>query len=199
MASYLLMFLGMITFAKKNQFQESFEFTICEELPTLERMALWYTNDSNDASDLVQDTIVLAIRFQGSYKNGSNLRAWLLKVMRNRYISLTRRHKLERRVYESEAHHALTDWSLSEVGRRNREPGGGIDIGSGLSDSVTEALESLRPEFRDAVWMCDIEELTYLEAAKRVNCPVGTIMSRLHRGRRALRDMLGSRQQLDAA
>ena len=199
LASYLLIVSGMSNLAKTNHRKESFELTICRELPTLERMALWYTNDPNDASDLVQDTIVLAIRFQESYKSGSNLRAWLLKVMRNRYISLTRRHKLERRVYESEAHHALTDWSLSEVGRRNREQGGGIDIGTGLSDSVTHALQSLKPEFRAAVWLCDIEEMTYLEAAKKVNCPVGTIMSRLHRGRRALRDILGSREQLDAA
>ena len=185
--------------AAQNQQTKPFEINICKELPTLERMALWYTNDPDDASDLVQDTVVLAMRFQESYRNGSNLRAWLLKVMRNRYISLTRRHKLERRVYESEACHALTDWSLSEIGRRNRERSGGIEVGTGFSDSVSEALDALKPEFRAAVLMCDIEELTYIEAAKKVNCPVGTIMSRLHRGRRALRHMLGSRGQLDAA
>ena len=69
----------------------------------------------------------------------------------------------------------------------------------GFSDPVARAIDTLRPEFREAVLLCDIEDYTYIEAAKRVSCPVGTIMSRLHRGRRALRDKLGSRQALDAA
>lgn len=185
--------------AKQYQPSNDFEFAICQELGTLERMALWYTGNSDDAADLVQDTVVLAIRFRESYRNGSNLKAWLLKVMRNRHISLARRHQLERRVFESEAEYALTDWSVSETVRRNREPDGGVDADNGFSDSVAEALDALKPEFRAVVLMCDIEDLTYVEAAKKARCPVGTIMSRLHRGRRALKDMLGSRTELDAA
>jgi RNA polymerase sigma-70 factor, ECF subfamily len=199
LAFYLLKYPDMKMSTQPNFTIKKFESAICNELPTLEKMALWYTGDPNDAEDLVQDTVVLAIRFQESYRNGSNLRAWLLKVMRNRYISLTRRQKLERRVYESEAEHALTDWSMSETVRRNRERGGGIDMDDGFSDSVAHALNSLRPEFKAVVLMCDIDELTYVEAAKKVDCPVGTIMSRLHRGRRALKDMLGSKEQANAA
>ena len=184
-----------------NNFQNhnDFDLAVCRELGTLERMALWYTGNPEDAQDLVQDTVVLAIRFKESYRRGSNLKAWLLKVMRNRYISMTRRHKLERRVFESEAEHALTDWSMSETVRRNREQGGGVDLNDGFSDSVAQALDALKPEFRAVVFMCDIEEMTYMEAAEKVQCPVGTVMSRLHRGRRALKDILGSREALDAA
>jgi RNA polymerase sigma-70 factor (ECF subfamily) len=189
----------MNTYKKKETLEDRFEATICKEVGHLQRMALWYTGDPTDAEDLLQDTVVLALRFQESYRQGSNLRAWLIKVMRNRHISLTRRSKLERRVYENEARHALKDWSLSETGRRNMGRNGGVDRDNGFSDPVARAIDGLRPEFREAVWLCDIEDFTYTEAAEQVACPVGTIMSRLHRGRRALRDKLGSRTALDAA
>ena len=178
---------------------KQFEKAVCDELHTLSRMAVWYTGNHTEAQDLVQDTLVLALRFQEGYKPGSNLRAWLLKVMRNRHISVTRRRKLERRVMDHEAGHALCDWSLSETGRRSMEAGGGVDLDNGFSDPVKSAMSSLRPEFRDAVLMCDVEEMSYLEAAERAACPVGTVMSRLHRGRRALKDKLISRAHLDAA
>ena len=172
---------------------------ISAEIPALERMALNYTGDPADAEDLLQDTLVLALRFWGSYQEGTNLKAWLLKVMRNRYISITRRRKLEKRVLETEERHALADWSIGELGRRNMDRGGGIDRDLGLSDAVVSAMDGLRPEFRQAVWLCDVEEHSYIEAAERASCPVGTIMSRLHRGRRALRKKLVSRQKLNAA
>lgn len=177
----------------------TFKAEICSEIDNLQRMALWYTGNPTDAEDLLQDTFVLALRFQESYRKGSNLRAWLLKVMRNRHISLARRHKLEWRVYESEAKHALRDWSLSETGRRSTSRTGGVDRDLGFCDPVAHAIDALRPEFREAVWLCDIQDYSYSEAAEQASCPVGTIMSRLHRGRRALRDKLGSRQALDAA
>ncbi len=189
----------MNTTTKELWTEESVEWAICSEMRTLERMALCYTGAQADAEDLVQDTFVLALRFADSYRNGTNLRAWLLKVMRNRYISLIRRRQLERRVYEAEERHALADWSIGEAGRRNSQPGGGIDRDAGLSDPVVHAMDALRPEFREAVWFCDVENLSYMEAAQKASCPVGTIMSRLHRGRRALRRKLGSRRALDAA
>lgn len=178
---------------------QNFENAICAELQSLQKMAVWYTGNPIEAQDLVQDTLVLALRFQDSYKPGSNLRAWLLKVMKNRYISVTRRRRLERRVMDHESAHALCDWSLSETGRRSMEPHGGVDLNNGFSDPVMTAVSSLRPEFRDVVLMCDVEELSYLEAAERAACPVGTVMSRLHRGRKALKEKLVSREHLDAA
>jgi RNA polymerase sigma-70 factor (ECF subfamily) len=182
-----------------HQQNRSFQNAVCQEIHTLKRMAVWYTGNSMDAEDLVQDTLMLALRFQDGYKAGSNLRAWLLRVMRNRYISLTRRRRLERRVQDHESSHALTDWSLSETGRRSMLEGGGVDADTGFSDPVVLAMSSLKPEFRDVVLMCDVEEMSYQEAAQRADCPVGTIMSRLHRGRRALKDKLVSRTHLNAA
>jgi RNA polymerase sigma-70 factor, ECF subfamily len=168
-------------------------------LPQLRRMARWYAGDPDEADDLVQDTLLLALRFIDTYEEGTNLRAWLLRVMRNRHISLARRRSLERRVLEQEGAHALTAWSVGDMGRRTMEAGGGVDKDLSLSDPVALAMDELRPEFKDAVWLCDVEDLSYAEAAQRLACPVGTIMSRLHRGRRALRRRLGSRRELEAA
>jgi RNA polymerase sigma-70 factor (ECF subfamily) len=119
--------------------------------------------------------------------------------MRNRHISLMRRKQLERRIMETEGRHALVNWSIGAAGRRCMQRDGDVYQDRGLSDTVVGAMDELRPEFREAVWLCDIEGMSYADAAQQVSCPVGTIMSRLHRGRRALRRRLGSRQQVEAA
>jgi RNA polymerase sigma-70 factor (ECF subfamily) len=172
---------------------------LAAEAPALERTAYFYTGNPMDAEDLLQDTYVLALRFYDTYRQGTNLRAWLTKVMRNRFISWSRRKKLEQRVLQTEGKHALSDWSIGEMGRRAMKREGGIEIGNGLSDTVAKAMDRLRPEFREVIWLCDVEGLSYAEAARSTSRPIGTIMSRLHRGRRALRKQLGSRQELEAA
>lgn len=172
---------------------------ICHELTTLERMARWYAGNAVEADDLLQDTIVLALRFAESYREGTNVKAWLLRVMRNRHISMSRRKQLERRVYDAEGRYSLTRWSIGEMGRRTMERHGDVDKDDGLSDPVLNAISELRPEFRQAVWLCDVQGLSYAEAAKSLSCPVGTIMSRLHRGRRHLKQQLGSRAELEQA
>jgi len=173
------------------------EQALCGQIGQLRQMACWYTQDMSAAEDLVQDTIVLALRFSNSYREGTNLKAWLGKVMRNRHISMTRRRKLEKRVYETEGKHALNEWSIGEMGRRSMNRGGGVVKDDGFSDPVSKAMLDLRPEFREAVMLCDVEGLSYAEAADKADCPIGTIMSRLHRGRRSLREQLGSRQQIE--
>jgi RNA polymerase sigma-70 factor (ECF subfamily) len=169
------------------------------ELPAMRRMARWFAGDPHRGDDLLQDTLVLALRFQGNFRDGTNLRAWLVRVMRNRHISLMRRRQLERRILETEGRHALTDWSVGAAGRRTMRRDGDVCRDDGLSDPVVNAMDELRPEFREAVWLCDVEGLSYADAAQQAACPVGTIMSRLHRGRRALRRRLGSRQQVEEA
>lgn len=169
------------------------------ELPALRRMARWFTGDHHRAEDLLQDTLVLALRFRGNFKEGTNLKAWLLRVMRNRHISLMRRKQLERRIMETEGRHALVNWSIGAAGRRSMQHDGDVYQDRGLSDTVVGAMDELRPEFREAVWLCDVEGMSYADAANQISCPVGTVMSRLHRGRRALRRRLGSRQQVEAA
>lgn len=162
-------------------------------------MARWYTGNQEDAEDLLQDTCVLALRFGSSFSEGSNFRGWLFRVMRNRHVSIIRRRQLERRVFEEEERHCLKEWSIGEMGRNNMKTTGGIEKDDGFSDNILHAMESLRPEFREVVWLCDVEEKSYNEAAEIVKRPIGTVMSRLHRGRRLLRQKIGSRDQLQAA
>jgi len=184
----------------KNQHKyDAIAEAFAAEAPTLERTAFFYAGNPMDAEDLLQDTYVLALRFYDTYRQGTNLRAWLTKVMRNRYISCSRRRKLEQRVLQTEGKHALSVWSIGEMGRRTMKREGGIEVGNGLSDTVAKAMDGLRPEFREGIWLCDVEGLSYAEAARSTSRPIGTVMSRLHRGRQALRKQLGSRQELEAA
>lgn len=181
------------------QFDCDFGEALRDELPGLRRMARWFAGDATAADDLLQDTLVLALRFQDNFRQGTNLRAWLVRVMRNRHISILRRAKLERKILEAEGKHFVTNWSIGAAGRRTMRRGGDVERDTGLSDPVMSAMDNLRPEFREAVWLCDVEGLSYADAARQIECPVGTIMSRLHRGRRALRQRLGSRQLVEAA
>ena len=176
-----------------------FSDALHDELPTMRRMARWLTGDPHRADDLLQDTLVLALRFRENFREGTNMRAWLIRVMRNRHISMLRRHKLERRILEAEGRHALTDWSIGAAGRRSMQRDGDVYNDHGFSDPIVHAIDDLRPEFREAVWLCDVEGMSYADAANQISCPVGTVMSRLHRGRRALRRTLGSREQIEAA
>jgi len=176
-----------------------FESALEAEMPTMGRLAQWFARDSDQAQDLVQDTMVLALRFRDSFQPGTNMRAWLTRVMRNRHISVLRRRKLERRIIDAEGNHFLRDWSVGSMGLRSTGHDGAVDRDQGLCDTVARAIEDLRPEFREAVWLCDVEGLSYAEASRRASCPVGTIMSRLHRGRRTLRSTLVSRDNIDQA
>lgn len=170
-----------------------------QEMSHLEKMAHWYTGNPEDAEDLMQDTCVLALRFGDSFSEGSNFRGWLFRVMRNRYVSILRRRQLEKRVLEEEERHCLKEWSIGEMGRKNMKPSGGIEKDDGFSDTIQHAMDSLKPEFREIIWLCDVEDKSYLEAAEIVQRPIGTVMSRLHRGRRILRKKIGSKEQLQAA
>jgi RNA polymerase sigma-70 factor (ECF subfamily) len=181
------------------QVDSFFESALEAELPTMGRLARWFAKDGDQAADLVQDTLLLALRFRDSFQPGTNMRAWLTRVMRNRHISVLRRRKLERRILETEGCHFLKDWSVGAMGLRSTEGEGDVDREPGLCDTVVRAIDGLRPEFREAVWLCDVEGLSYAEAARMVSCPVGTIMSRLHRGRRTLRASLVSRDSVDQA
>jgi len=189
----------MNTAHHEKELNETIGQALIKEVNHLKKTAFWCTGDPIEAEDLLQDTVVLALRFCRSYQKGTNLRAWLVRVMRNRHISITRRKKVERLALETEGRHALKDWSIGEMGQRSMEHGGGVEKDTGLSDQIAQAMDNLRPEFREAIWLCDIEGLSYAEAAQRTSRPVGTIMSRLHRGRRALRNRLGSRRELEAA
>jgi RNA polymerase sigma-70 factor (ECF subfamily) len=146
------------------------------------------TYNSTDAEDLVQETFLKAFRFWDSYEKGTNIRAWLFRIMKNAYINRYRKEKKEpetveydevENFYNSVRETASESSDLQETLYNNL-----------LEDDVATAIAELPEDFRTVVILCDIEGLTYEEVAEFVDCPIGTVRSRLHRGRKLLRAKL---------
>jgi len=165
--------------------QHEFNTEMLPHLDALYNFAIRLSNDPNDAEDLVQDTIVKAYRFFSSYERGTNAKAWLFRILKNSYINNYRKQtKLPYQIdydevstfYES----IRSDWSdttdMEQIIYREM-----------LDDEITRALNRLPEDFRTVVLLCDIEGFTYEEIANMLDVPIGTIRSRLHRGRNLLR------------
>jgi RNA polymerase sigma-70 factor, ECF subfamily len=164
-----------------------------DALPYLDQLygaAMRMTKNPSDAEDLVQETFVKAFAAFDSYTDGTNLKAWLFRILTNTYINTYR--KKQREPYQSSADELL-DWQLAEAeshtstGLRSAE----MEALDRLADAdIVEAMAALPEEFRLAVYLADVEGFPYKEIAEIMETPVGTVMSRLHRGRKLLRDSL---------
>ena len=154
--------------------------------------ALRMTRNPADAEDLVQETFLRAYRGFGGFKEGTNLKAWLYKILTNTFINTYRAKK--RRPEETEFDD-VEDFSLYgrlgglEAANAERTPE--TEVLEGMPDEVVkEALESLPEQFRMAVLLADVEGFSYKEIADIMDVPIGTVMSRLHRGRKQLQKRL---------
>jgi RNA polymerase sigma-70 factor (ECF subfamily) len=154
---------------------------VLPEIEVLLRVARTLTPDHADAEDLVQDTLVRAYRAIDRF-DGAHPRAWLLTILRNTQINRTRRQRPE----------LLDDPERAFV---DDATGDGVEtlvVGVTFDAVVEEALRALPDRFRRAVELVDVGGLTYAEAARVLGIPVGTVMSRLHRGRHRIRDRLAA-------
>ncbi len=170
------------------QRQARFEAEVLPHLDRLYSAALRYTRDPTDAEDLVQESMTKAFRSFHQYRPGTNLKAWLYRILHTTYISMYR--KAQRRPQEA-LQDEIDDFSFyDEVAR----PGTGSAERAVLEhltdDAVKQALAELPESFRLAVYYADVEGFAYKEIAEIMETPVGTVMSRLHRGRKALQKAL---------
>lgn len=157
------------------QDQEQYTREILPCVPELSRTALRLARGTSLADDLVQETLTRAWQSRSSFRPGTNARAWTHRILFNTYINHYRKKKRERQALEE----------IRGLANKTSRP-----AHDGFSDEVAAALGALQPEFREAVELVDLGELSYRDAAARLECPVGTVMSRLHRGRKRLRSAL---------
>jgi RNA polymerase sigma-70 factor (ECF subfamily) len=169
---------------------EEFEQAILAQSPNLLAVACRLSRSRADAEDLVQDALVKALRARDQYQSGTNLKAWLLKILKNTFINRYRRSGLERNVLDGPDADPLADgWIGAATLRAMRDPEGQA-LRPALERESGAALDTMPEEFRTVVVLADVEELSYREIADVLGCPIGTVMSRLHRGRRILKSRL---------
>ena len=147
------------------------------------------TRNPGDSEDLVQDTMLAAYRFFDKFEPGTNIKAWLFKILTNTFINKYRKRVREREVRDLIDQDEMPSLMSEDVAEKSRDPETAI-VGALLSDNVRRALDGIPYDYRLAVVLCDLEELSYKEIADIMDCPVGTVMSRLHRGRRLLQKAL---------
>jgi RNA polymerase sigma-70 factor, ECF subfamily len=168
--------------------QQDFEDEMLPHLDAIYNFALRLTTDPNDAEDLVQDTIVKAFRFFNSYEKGTNAKAWLFRILKNSYINNYR--KKSKQPHQVDYDEISTFYETVRSEQSNTTDMEDIMYGQLLDDDVTRALERIPEDFRTVVLLCDVEGFTYEEIANMLDVPIGTIRSRLHRGRNLLRAQL---------
>lgn len=170
------------------QKQEDFEEEIVPHLDAMYNFALRLTSDPSDAEDLVQDTIVKAYRFFSSYEKGTNAKAWLFRILKNSYINNYRKQsKQPNQVDYDEVSSFYETIRADRTDTSDLEDKMYRDL---IDDDISQALEELPEDFRTVVLLCDVEGFTYEEIANMLDVPIGTIRSRLHRGRNLLKAQL---------
>ena len=182
----------MTAISDPTRAQEEFEALFRPILSMAYGTAVRLTRDRTDAEDLVQDAALLAFRAFGSFEPGTNFKAWFFRILTNAFYSRHRKTKHERNNVSTEDLPALYLYArTAEIGLHSQEP----DPAAAMMDRfdtehVAEALDALPEEYRVVASLYFVDDLSYQQIAEAVGCPVGTVRSRLHRGRRMLQRAL---------
>lgn len=168
--------------------EQSFELTALPHLPGLRNYALYLTMNDENAKDLVQETFLKAYRFWHKFEQGTNVRAWLYRIMKNSFLNNYRTQSKESNNVEYDenrfCHTAIhrESFDLTPVKKKDCE--------ELFGDEIAHSIESLPSAFKTVLILRDVEDFSYSEIAQVVQCPVGTVRSRLHRGRNVLQKQL---------
>ena len=176
--------------------QEAFTAEVLRFLDPLYGTALRLTRNRADAEDLVQDTVVKALRFSDRFVPGTNLKAWLYTILHNTWRN--RRRDATRQPFEVESER-IDEAAAPATGPAEAETPERILLRQTLDADLQRALDGLSDAFREAVWLRDVEEFSYAEMAEMLGIPIGTVMSRISRGRRQLFEALSAAPPAGAA
>ena len=167
---------------------QDFDSEIVPHVNALNSFALKMTNDLDDAGDLVQDTLLKAFRFFDKFEKGTNAKAWLFQILKNSFINNYRKTSREpNRVDYEDVQNFYESIKADEVKSNHYENDAFSDV---LDDEIAQALSLLPDDFRTIVFLSDIEGYTYEEISDFMDCPIGTVRSRLHRARKMLYTLL---------
>lgn len=167
-----------------EKLREEFNKEAMPHMKLLHNYAYRMTNNQLDADDLVQETYLRAFRFFHKFERGTNCKAWLFRIMKNLYINNYRKAQKEPGKVDYEEVENFFDSIRSEkIDSNDLQQKVFSNL---LDDELLIALNSLQDDFKTVVILCDLEGLSYEEIAEFLNCPVGTVRSRLHRGRKLL-------------
>jgi len=175
---------------RNNQNKNEFEAMVSPWLDGLYASGLRLTRNERDAEDLVQDAVMRAYRFFDKFERGTNFRAWLFKILTNTFINSYRRSVKERSLSdESERQSVEARFFSADTTEQAQNPEELI-LHRAISADVLVAIDTLPIDFRMVVILADLQEFSYREIAEILDVPVGTVMSRLFRGRKALQRVL---------
>jgi RNA polymerase sigma factor (sigma-70 family) len=181
-----------VSSSQNSQTFVGFEDLAMPLFDSLYNFARWLAHDSNDAEDLVQETYLKALRSFASFRPGSNFRAWMFQILRNTFLSSC--SKLERRMTvaldsEDDGPELAVDTETPET----------ILINRSNSQLMQHAIDDLPLHYRETLLLCEVEEMSYQEIAEILSIPIGTVMSRLARARKAVRETVHREEIFDEA
>ena len=175
---------------KDDEARRAFEREALPHMATLFNAALYMTRNAAHAEDLVQETLLKAFRFWHRYEQGTNCKAWLFRILTNTFINKYRRSTRERRVLEGREAEPVGEGVMSRAAMRTLTDPVSEAHRRIITAEIQEALDSLPEDYRVMILLADVEELSYKEIATIVGCPIGTVMSRLHRARKRMQRRL---------
>jgi RNA polymerase sigma-70 factor (ECF subfamily) len=167
----------------------SFEELAMPLFAKLYNFAHWLTQDRAEAEDLVQETYVKALKGFASFQQGTNFRAWMYKILRNTFLTSRTGLKASMTVSLDDEEEPMAEPATAETPES-------VLLAHVDRQAVENALEELPVKFREIVLLCDVEEMSYQEIAATLGIPMGTVMSRLSRARRAMRELLATKREV---